>query len=138
MTGDHDASTAAAVKAYLAALNAHDPDAIAACVAEDFHNEHTSALAHSVHGRAAYRERLTGFLATFEGLHYELEDLVVEADRAAAAYRMSFRVIGSDGIKRPVEIRGVFRFRVRDGLVAHRVDYWDGQEYQRQVEEIAP
>lgn len=137
MTQGDGATTAATVTAYLAALNAGDADAIAACVAEDFHNEHTSALGHSVHGRDAYRERLTGFLAGFDGLHYELEDLVVDGDRAAAAYRMSFRAVGADGTTRPVSIRGVFRFRVRDGLIAHRVDYWDGLEYQRQVEGTA-
>lgn len=130
--------TAEAVTAYLDALNAHDGDAIAACVTEDFHNEHTSALGRSVHGRAAYRERLTGFLAGFADLHYELEDLLVAGDRACAAYRMTFRAAGSDGVERPVAIRGVFRFRVRDGLIAHRVDYWDGLEYQRQVEEPSP
>ena len=130
--------TAEAVTAYLDALNAHDGDAIAACVTEDFHNEHTSALGRSVHGRAAYRERLTGFLAGFADLHYELEDLLVAGDRACAAYRMTFRAAGSDGVERPVEIRGVFRFRVRDGLITHRVDYWDGLEYQRQVEEPSP
>ena len=130
--------TAEAVTAYLDALNAHDGDAIVACVTEDFHNEHTSALGRSVHGRAAYRERLTGFLAGFADLHYELEDLLVDGDRACAAYRMTFRAAGSDGVERPVAIRGVFRFRVRDGLIAHRVDYWDGLEYQRQVEEPSP
>lgn len=129
-----DGPTARAVIAYLDALNEHDADAIAACVAEDFHNEHTSTLGHSVHGRAAYRERLSGFLAGFTDLHYEIEDLLVDGDRAAAAYRMTFRAAGSDGVVRPVAIRGVFRFRVRDGLVSHRVDYWDGLEYRRQVE----
>ncbi len=126
--------TARAVVGYLDALNSHDADVIAACVTSDFHNEHTSSLGHSVHGRDAYRERLVGFLAGFDGLRYELEDLVVEDDRAVAAYRMSFRASGSDGVVRPVEIRGVFRFRVLDGLIAHRVDYWDGLEFRRQVE----
>lgn len=129
-----DTTTVAAVTAYLAALNDHDADAIAARVTEDFHNEHISALGHSLHGRAAYRERLTGFLAGFTDLHYEVEDIVVDGDRAAVAYRMTFRATGGDGTSRPVTIRGVFRLRVRDGLIAHRVDYWDGLEYQRQVE----
>jgi len=127
-------ATAAAVRGYLAALNRHDADAIAACVSEDFFNEHTSRLGTSVRGRAAYRERLNGFLAGFVDLHYEIEDLIVDADRAAAAYRMTFVATGDDGQPRPIEIRGVFRFEVRDGLIAHRVDYWDGVEYRRQVE----
>lgn len=126
-----DAATA--VLAYVAALNEHDADRIAACVTDDFHNEHTSSLGVSVRGRAAYRERLTGFLASFEELHYEVEDLIVEDDKAAAAYRMTFVVPTPNGRRQPVVIRGMFRFRVRDGLIAHRVDYWDALEYQRQA-----
>jgi ketosteroid isomerase-like protein len=120
--------TRAAVERYLAALNAHDPDAAAAAVAEDFVNEHTSARGTSVHGREAYRARLGRFLHDFAGLHYELEDLIVDGARAAVPYTMTFRFGG-----RPVRIRGMFRFTVRDGLVAHRVDYWDGEEFRHQT-----
>jgi hypothetical protein len=34
---------------------------------------------------------------------------------------------------RPVAVRGVFRFLARDGLIAHRVDYWDGVDFERQT-----
>lgn len=117
---------------YLSALNGHDADAIAACVSEDFVNEHTSALARSVTGRASYRAALNGFLADFADLHYEVEDLVAEADRALLAYRMSFTLVSAG--RKPVSIRGVFRFRVgADGLITHRTDYWDSGEVQRQL-----
>ena len=52
----------------------------------------------------------------------------MEGDRAAVAYRMSFIY---DGV--PVRLRGVFRFRVAGDLIAHRVDYWDGADFQRQI-----
>jgi ketosteroid isomerase-like protein len=126
-------ATRAAVVRFLDALNGGDPDRIAACVTDDFHNEHTSALGTSLRGRAAYRERLPRFLAQFADLRYDVEDLVVEGDRAAAAYRMSCRWLDDDGRAHPVTIRGVFRFRVAGGAVAHRVDYWDGGEFQRQI-----
>jgi steroid delta-isomerase-like uncharacterized protein len=122
-------ATQAAVDRYLAALNAHDPDAVAAAVTEDFVNEHTSARGTSVTGRAAYRERLPGFLAAFDGLRYEVEDHIVDGARAAVPYTLTATVDG-----RPVRIRGVFRFTVRDGLIAHRVDYWDGEDFRRQTE----
>ena len=122
-------ATGAAVDRYLAALNAHDADACADAVTPDFVNEHTSARGHGVTGRAAYRERLEGFFATFTGLRYDVEDRIVDGDRAAVPYTMSAVVDG-----RPVRIRGMFRFAVRDGLVAHRVDYWDGEDFRRQVE----
>ena len=122
--------TQAAVERYLAALNAADADAVAACVTEDFHNEHTSATARSLTGRTTYRERLGGFLREFEDLHYEVEDLLVDDDRAAVGYRMTFRIQG-----KPVDVRGMFWFRVEEGLIAHRRDYWDGTTVQQQLEQ---
>ena len=122
-------------------LNAHDREGIAACVTDGFFNEHTSQRGHSVRGRAAYRERLTGFLQDFEDLSYEIEDLVVDGERAAMAYLMRFRWHegpGSDpaggatsGV--PVVMRGMFWFEVEGGLIAHRRDYFDGEDFARQV-----
>ena len=123
-----------AVTRFIAALNGHDPDSIVACVTEDFHNEHTSSLGHSLRGRDAYRTRLPTFLGAFTDLHYEVEDIVAQDDRVVLAYRMSFGYRRGDGEVRPVAVRGVFRFRVEDGLVAHRADYWDGVDFQRQVD----
>ncbi|CAB4918454.1 unannotated protein [freshwater metagenome] len=125
--------TRAAVTAYLAALNAHDPDAVAARVTEDFVNEHTSARGRSLVGRAAYRERLPGFLGSFADLHYEVEELLVDGDRAAVAYRMTAAVAQDAGPPTPIDVRGVFRFGVRDGLVAARADYWDGEVVAAQL-----
>jgi ketosteroid isomerase-like protein len=121
------------VLGYLGALNGGDPDAIAACVTEDFVNEHTSARGSSLTGRAAYLERLPGFLAAFAGLTYEVEDVLVDGDRAAVAYRMTALMQRDGAPAVPVDVRGVFRFRVRDGLVAARADYWDGEVVAAQI-----
>lgn len=121
------------VERYLDALNRHDVAAAVACVADDFHNEHTSALGTSVRGRAAYAGRLPTFLAQFRDLHYEIEDVIVDGARAAVAYRMTCRYSPGGVEGRRVEIRGMFRFRVENGLIAHRVDYWDGNEFARQI-----
>jgi steroid delta-isomerase-like uncharacterized protein len=120
--------TGAVVARYLEALNSGDPDRIAACVSQDFYNEHTSALGHSRRGRVSYRERLPSFLAEFAGLHYDVEDTIVEDARAVVAYTMTCTYQGA-----PVSVRGVFRFRVEDGLIAHRVDYWDSASFRAQV-----
>jgi steroid delta-isomerase-like uncharacterized protein len=125
--------TRAAVTAYLDALNAHDVNRITARVTDDFHNEHTSAAGVSVKGRDAYRERLDEFLARFTELHYDVEDMLVDGDRAAVAYTMRCVWIDVTGVAHPVALRGVFRFVVREGLIAHRVDYWDGTDFARQV-----
>ncbi|WP_309500586.1 nuclear transport factor 2 family protein [Streptomyces shenzhenensis] len=126
-----DNATRAAVEAYLAALNAHDADAVAACVAEDFVNEHTSSTGQSRRGRAAYRAALTGFLAEFGDLRYVPEHVLVDGARAAVPYVMTFRMRSAGD--RPVRIRGVFLFTVAGGLVTHRTDYWDGDEVRRQL-----
>ncbi len=128
-----DDSTRSVVEGYIAALNGGDPDVIAACVAEDFVNEHTSSLGHSVAGRGNYRRRLTTFLNEFRDLHYEMEDLIVEGSRAAVPYLMTFRWSRGQGEAVAVRIRGMFRFEVADGLVTRRVDYWDSAEFERQV-----
>jgi ketosteroid isomerase-like protein len=121
-------ATAAAALAYLEALNGGDPDSIAAHVSDDFVNEHTSAVGHSLVGRTAYRRRLPQFLGEMQGLHYAVEDLLVDGDRCALAYRMTATWCGH-----PFTVRGVFRMRLRDGLVAHRVDYWDSLDFLKQT-----
>ena len=114
--------------AYVASFASGDPDRIASHVTADFWNEHTSALGRSGRGRVEYRRRLPAFLADFAGLRYDVEDVVAEGDRVVVAYTMRARWQGHD-----VAVRGVFRLRIEDGLVAHRADYWDGLDFQRQT-----
>lgn len=121
------------VTGYLAAFATGDPDRIASYVSEDFINEHSSALGTGLVGREAYRQRLPGFLARFVGLRYDIEDLVVEGERAVAAYRMSFTYHDDDGREWPVSLPGVFRFTVADGRITSRVDYWDGVNFEQQT-----
>lgn len=132
MTSPRHAGSASVVTAYLDALNAHDPAEVAALVAVDFFNEHTAARGQSLRGREEYRRRLEGFLAEMEDLRYDVEAMVSEGSTVAIAYRMSARWTGA-GEPRPFSLRGVFWFEVRDGLVAHRVDYRDSAEFERQV-----
>jgi steroid delta-isomerase-like uncharacterized protein len=113
---------------YLAALSDADVDGAVALVTEDFANEHTSALGSGLTGRAAYAERLPGFLAQFGDLHYEVVDSIAEGDRVAVRYRMTATVDGHD-----IDLPGVMLFDVRDGLVARRTDVWDSLSFLRQT-----
>lgn len=118
---------------YLAALNHGDPAAVVAEVSEDFVNEHTSDLGVSVYGADAYRERLASFFEQFVGLRYEPEDVLRSGERVVVPYRMSANWRSPEGNRRPFSIRGVFIFTVRSGAISHRVDYWDGMDFARQV-----
>jgi ketosteroid isomerase-like protein len=121
--------TAAAVaRSYVESFASGDPDVIAAHVTDDFVNEHTAALGSGCVGRDEYRDRLPGFLATFSGLRYDIEDVVADGDRATVAYTMR-----ATHDSHPIEIRGVMRIEVRDGEVARRVDYWDALTFLKQT-----
>jgi ketosteroid isomerase-like protein len=121
-------TTAEVARNYVESFASGDPDAVAAHVTDDFVNEHTAALGSGCVGRDEYRSRLPGFLATFSGLRYEIEDVVAQDDRASVAYTM---LATNDG--HPITIRGVMRIDVRDGKVARRVDYWDALTFLKQT-----
>jgi ketosteroid isomerase-like protein len=111
--------------AYLQSFDGGDP---AAHVTEGFVNEHTAALGSGCVGRDEYARRLPGFRRDFDGLRYDVEDVVADGDRVVVAYRMTAAYAG-----KPIDIRGVMRFRIEGELVAHRVDYWDALTFQRQA-----
>ena len=97
-------------------------------MSDDFSNQHTSALASPSQGKSAYQERLAEFLTTFAGLIYETTDIIVEGDRAAAAYVMRAEVGGM-----PIEIQGVMLLTVRNSLIERRTDYFDSLTFLRQT-----
>ena len=53
---------------------------------------------------------------------------VADGDRVVVAYTLHAQVNDRD-----VAVRGVMRFRVEDGLIAHRTDYWDSLVFQQQA-----
>ncbi len=113
---------------YLAAFATGDPAAVVAHVGDDFVNEHTAALGSGCIGRGEYARRVPGFLASMPGLRYEIEDVVADGQRVAVAYTLHTHVNDRD-----VAVRGAMWFRVEDGLIAHRVDYWDSLVFQQQA-----
>lgn len=118
----------ATVESYLAALSARDVAAVLACVSDDFHNEHTSALGSTSRGRDEYRSRLPGFLAQFSGLQYEVVDSIVEGERVAVRYRLT-----ANFESYPIDIPGVMLFEVSGGVVTKRTDVWDSLTFLRQT-----
>ena len=121
-------SPAGVCRAYLAAFESGDVDAIASHITDDFVNEHTAALGSGCVGVQEYRRRLPGFLGSMPGLRYEIEDVVADGDRVVVAYTLRAHVNDRD-----VAVRGVMRFDVRDGSIARRIDYWDSLVFLRQA-----
>jgi ketosteroid isomerase-like protein len=115
-------------RAYLESFASGDADEVTRWVTDDFVNEHTAALGTGCVGKDEYSRRVPGFLASMPCLRYDIEDIVVDGDRAMAAYTLHTRINDRD-----VAVRGAMRFVVRDGLVAHRTDYWDSLVFQRQA-----
>ncbi|HEY4610645.1 MAG TPA: nuclear transport factor 2 family protein [Ilumatobacteraceae bacterium] len=113
---------------YLESFATGDADAVTSFVTDDFVNEHTAALGSGCTGIDEYRRRVPNFLATMPALRYDVEDVIADGNRVWAAYTL--RATAND---RPIEIRGVMRFLVRDGRIAHRIDYWDSFTFQQQA-----
>lgn len=113
---------------YLESFATGDPDVVASFVSEDFINEHTSALGSGCQGKDEYRRRLPGFIASMPGLSYEVESQITEGDQVANAYTLRARVN-----ERDIEVRGMMRITVRNGLITDRTDYWDSKSFLQQA-----
>ena len=113
---------------YLESFATGDPDVVASFVSEDFINEHTSALGSGCQGKDEYRRRLPGFIASMPGLSYEVESQITEGDQVANAYTLRARVN-----ERDIEVRGMMRITLRDGLITDRTDYWDSKSFLQQA-----
>lgn len=121
-------SAADVARSYVESFATGDPDVVAAHVADDFVNEHASALGSGCRGRDEYRRRLPEFLASLPGLRYDVEDVIGEGPTIAVPYRLT---AVSDG--HPVDLRGVMMIDVADGKVTRRTDYWDALTFLRQT-----
>lgn len=128
-----ESDVASVVHSFLVSFAGRDPGAIAAHVSTDFVNEHTSALGQGCVGRSLYRERLPAFLDAMQDLAYEIEDLLVDGNRAVATYTLTALWQGTE----PVTVRGAQRLVVVDGLITHRTDYWDSADFLRQANPAA-
>ncbi len=116
------------VRSYLQAFSSADADAVAAHVTEDFVNRQPGELGEDCQGAAVYRQRLVAFLGEFRNLSYAIEELLVQGDRVAVAYRMTCTYQGH-----PVAIPGAMLITLRNGLIAARTDYWDGLSFLKQT-----
>ncbi|MEM6683400.1 MAG: nuclear transport factor 2 family protein [Pseudomonadota bacterium] len=116
------------IRRYLNAFSSGDPEQVAACVTEDFINQHLGMLGGGCTGRDAYLKRLGKFLTDFAALRYDVLETCAHESHGSARYLMHFRQGGAQ-----FEVPGMMWFAFKDGAIAQRTDCWDGLVYLKQA-----
>ena len=102
--------------------NTHDPDLVDRFVAEDYIN-HNDFVAD---GRGSNRQFWTAFFTGLPDVSVTMEDLVISGDRVVGRfiYRGTHAgdLMGIPASGKPVEMRSIDIWRVRDGMF---VEHWD-------------
>jgi len=112
----------------LNAFSSGEPAQVAACVTENFVNQHLGLLGGGCTGRDVYLQRLAKFLTDFEQLRYEVLETCAHISHGSARYQMYFNQAG-----KAFEVPGVMWFAFKDGAIAQRTDCWDGLVYLKQA-----
>jgi ketosteroid isomerase-like protein len=116
-------ATVAAVDRFNEAFNAHDVDAVMACMTDDAVFESTTPPAGDRHeGAAAVRSAWESFFAASPTAHFDAEDVIATGDRCVVRWVYSWT--DDDGTEE--SIHGVDVLRVRDGKVAEKLAYVKG------------
>jgi steroid delta-isomerase-like uncharacterized protein len=124
-------------------MNENDPKTIARRWLEEAWNQRRddsvdelmseNSLGHveggEVRGRKDFRDMRAMFLSALPDVRIEVEDVVVESDRAAVRWRVTGTHTG-DGFgfpatKQPVEVRGTTWLVIRDGQIVEGWDTWN-------------
>lgn len=119
---DRSDGPATVAHAFADLMNRHDPDAVDGFIAVDYVN-HNPYVAD---GREANRAFWASWFAAFPDTAVTLEDVLVDGDRVAA--RFTYRAtstgpfLGLPPTGRPVVMRSIDIWRVRDGMA---VEHWD-------------
>lgn len=123
MTLPLDHATLATVRAFNAAFNAHDVDAIMALMTPDclFDSTRPPPDGEALVGQGPVRAFWQGFFARSPSARFDTEEEFAAGDRAVV--RWVYHWV-RDGV--PGHVRGVDLFRVRDGRVAEKRSYVKG------------
>jgi len=123
---------------YVEMLNTHDPELVDRFVADDYIN-HNVVVAD---GREANRQFWAAFFTGLPDVRVTMEDLVVSGDRVVGrfVYRGTHTgdLLGIPASGRPVEMRSIDIWRVRDGLFAEHWDELNLMQVFQQVGALPP
>lgn len=134
-------SVETAVSTWLAALNAHEPDAAADCFTADgvFVNLGTGE---KHEGREAIRSSHASLFAAWSEIVVEKGPYLIDGDRYADEWTMSGVHTGDEpglpATMKPFRITGAGVGDVRDGRIARASVYWNMAEFLVQVGIMPP
>jgi steroid delta-isomerase-like uncharacterized protein len=121
-------STTQLITDLITAWNNHDVETIAALYAPDYHGVDV-AYATPRQGRADMSQTMSRYLLAFPDMHFIVEELVVQDNRAALAWigRGTHRgkLMNIPPTGRVVEVRGSSFFTVANGQITHSLHIWD-------------
>jgi steroid delta-isomerase-like uncharacterized protein len=129
---------------WIAAVNAHDTDAIAATLHP---TEFVWELAtSSTTGSAASQQAWQMFIGGFPDFHFETERMIASGDYVVSQVRMTgthsgeFRFRGTNSMSqgippsdKPINLPGCAIHEVRNGKIVHLWAYWDTATLLRQI-----
>ena len=114
-------------------MNRRDPDGVDGFVAVDYVNHN----AYVADGREANRTFWRQWFAAFPDTEVSLDDVLVDGDRVAGrfTYRATFRgpFLGLPPTGRPVVMRSIDIWRIRDGMAVEHWDELNGAEFLAQL-----
>jgi ketosteroid isomerase-like protein len=115
----------------IAALNAHDLEAAAALMHEDYHSEQPAHPGRAFVGRAQMHANWKTILEGIPDFHAELIRSVDDGDTTWSEWSWSgHRAEGQD-----LQVRGVTLFKVRDGKIASGRLYMEDVERSSSIED---
>lgn len=129
----------ALVRQIAAAMNAHDPDALALLIAPDATNHGRPV------GREGFRRTIAEILATFPDWHDTIEEIIAEGDAVVARNLSTATHLGAPsaipihnmlGIAptgKPVVMRSIHIWHFRDGLAISHAAVRDDLETMKQI-----
>ena len=125
--------------AYLAAWNAHDPDAAAALMADDV-TYLDATVGEPQKGRDAARDKVIKlFVTAVPDVTYKIRGEPIEsADGIAFEFTFAGTNTGAWGpdtpaTGKPFSFNGVTFMRVKNGKIVTQSDYYDGLGFQKQL-----
>jgi uncharacterized protein (TIGR02246 family) len=117
---------------YTAAWCSRDAASVAAFFAPNGSLSVNGALAA---GRGAIAEVAQGFMTAFPDMELQMDDVLIEGDRATYHWTFIGTNTGPGGTGKRVRFSGFEKWKIgEDGLIAESQGQFDSDDYQRQLE----